>query len=207
MRYSKSIIGLIILIIAIIFGGKSFLSHRSNSSHTDISTTKSNIKVQEMNEPPSDSKAAVVVRVVDGDTVKIKYSNGEETSLRLLLVDTPETKHPKLGVQKYGPQASEFTKEQLKAGMHVYIEGDKESHDKYNRALGYLWYKKDGQYVMINEELVANGLARVGYVYRSKKYLNELNSLQEQAKEKKINIWSKSGYVTEKGYNMKVYAA
>ncbi len=35
-------------------------------------------------------------------------------TFRLLLVDTPETKHPKKGVEKYGPEASAFTKKMVK---------------------------------------------------------------------------------------------
>ena len=34
---------------------------------------------------------------------------GQTMTFRLLLVDTPETKHPKK-VEKYGPEASAFTK-------------------------------------------------------------------------------------------------
>lgn len=41
------------------------------------------------------------VTVIDGDTIKIKLKNKEET-VRLLLVDTPETNHPQLGKQPLG---------------------------------------------------------------------------------------------------------
>ena len=39
--------------------------------------------------------------MVDGDTVKLNYKGKEET-FRLLLIDTPETKDPRKGVQPYG---------------------------------------------------------------------------------------------------------
>ncbi|WP_371018325.1 thermonuclease family protein [Pseudalkalibacillus sp. JSM 102089] len=51
-------------------------------------------------------------RVVDGDTLKVTLEDREET-IRLLLVDTPETKHPSKPVQPYGPDASQFAKDQL----------------------------------------------------------------------------------------------
>ena len=54
---------------------------------------------------------AEIVRVVDGDTVKIKMPNGNEETVRLLLVDTPETVHPSKPVQPFGPEASKFTKD------------------------------------------------------------------------------------------------
>ena len=47
-----------------------------------------------------------VVRVVDGDTIIL---DGKE-KVRLIGVDTPETKHPQKPVQYYGKEASTFTK-------------------------------------------------------------------------------------------------
>ncbi|HEY9576858.1 MAG TPA: thermonuclease, partial [Pseudobacillus sp.] len=46
-----------------------------------------------------------VVYVVDGDTFDVKLTNGKEERVRMTLVDTPETKHPRLGVQPFGPEA------------------------------------------------------------------------------------------------------
>ncbi|RKJ57618.1 nuclease, partial [Butyricicoccus sp. 1XD8-22] len=48
----------------------------------------------------------------DGDTIKINY-NGSTELVRFLLVDTPETNHPSLGLQPYGEEAKEFTKQLL----------------------------------------------------------------------------------------------
>ena len=53
-------------------------------------------------------KKATLVKVVDGDTVKLNYK-GKVATFRLLLIDTPETKDPRKPVQKYGPEASAFT--------------------------------------------------------------------------------------------------
>ena len=47
----------------------------------------------------------IVQRVVDGDTLKL--SNGER--IRLIGVDTPETKHPNKPVEYFGKEASTFT--------------------------------------------------------------------------------------------------
>lgn len=58
---------------------------------------------------------------------------------------------------------------------------------------------------MLNEELVSEGLARVGYVYEDKDHLEELNKDQEYAQDNQLNIWSKPGYVTSKGYNPEVF--
>ena len=48
-----------------------------------------------------------VNRVVDGDTVRIDYQ-GEDVSVRLIGVDTPETVHPRRPVEPFGPEATQF---------------------------------------------------------------------------------------------------
>ncbi|MGL5692689.1 MAG: thermonuclease family protein [Peptostreptococcaceae bacterium] len=150
---------------------------------------------------------ATVDRVVDGDTVELIFPNNEKVDTRLLLIDTPETKHPKLGVQKYGPEASQFAKSVLHEGDTVYFQLDgKAKTDKYKRYLGYLWYNCSihDNLELYNERVVAEGLARVGYIYNQKMYLEPLLETQEIAKSKKLNIWSIQGYVTDQGYDMSV---
>lgn len=135
------------------------------------------------------------VNSVDGDTVKVK-KNGKVITLRLLLVDTPETKHPKLGVQPYGKEASNKTKNLVSRGQKLSIEYDKGAKtDKYGRHLVYLY--SNGK--SVQKELLGSGLARVGYVYSQKQYLNEYKRVENKAKSSKKGIWSKTGYVNIKG--------
>ena len=54
----------------------------------------------------SNSQTIRCTRVVDGDTIIL--SNGER--VRLIGVDTPETKHPRKPVEYYGKEATAFTK-------------------------------------------------------------------------------------------------
>ena len=53
-------------------------------------------------------EGAKVGRVIDGDTIVVDRGKGQE-KVRFILVDTPETKHPKKGVQYFGKEASDFT--------------------------------------------------------------------------------------------------
>jgi hypothetical protein len=62
---------------------------------------------------PSPGELAYVIRVSDGDTLDVRFSDGREERLRLLDVDTPETVHPDKPIQSYGPEASAHTKQQL----------------------------------------------------------------------------------------------
>lgn len=94
-----------------------------------------------------------VVRVIDGDTVKIDY-NGKATNVQLIGVDTPETVHPSKPVEAYGKEASNFTKNLL-LGESVYLRFDAERTDTYGRLLAYLYRAPDGLFV--NLEVVRQG--------------------------------------------------
>jgi len=78
-----------------------------------------------------------VVSVVDGDTLDVIW-NSKKTRIRLLGVDTPETVHPLKAVEKFGKEASDFTKNTL-TGKTVWITFDHELFDHYGRTLGYIW--------------------------------------------------------------------
>ena len=88
---------------------------------------------------PAQSESGVVVRVVDGDTLKVWISEKIQT-VRLIGVDTPETKHPTKGVQRGGPEASAFTQAQLDRKT-VRLEADPagDDVDRYDRLLRYVY--------------------------------------------------------------------
>jgi len=66
-----------------------------------------------------------VQRVVDGDTIVL--DNGQK--VRLIGVDTPETKHPDKPVEYFGKEASEFTRRMCE-GKRVRLEYDWQKTDK-----------------------------------------------------------------------------
>ena len=176
------------------------VSVQSNSSYQDSSSSK---------EVPKGSVKATVERVVDGDTMKLKLDKTKEVvTLRLLLVDTPESVKKGVDPQPYSIEASNFAKNTLKAGDTVYIEYDEgDKTDKYDRHLGYLWYysNDNSNWQMFNETLISQGYARVGYIYSQKRHLDEFYKAQDYAKSNKLNIWSVDGYVTDRGYDVDAY--
>lgn len=136
-------------------------------------------------------------RAVDGDTIKVNY-NGNVDTVRYLLVDTPETKKPDSCVQPYGEDASKRNKELVNSGK-LQLEFDKGDHrDKYGRLLAYVYV--DGK--SVQEALLKEGLARVAYVYEpNTKYIDQFKKDEQEAKTEKLSIWSKNGYVTDRGFN------
>lgn len=96
-----------------------------------------------------------VVEVVDGDTIVVAFADGETDTVRLLGVDTPETKHPTKGVECFGPEASAYSKHRL-SGKVVRLESDVERRDVYGRRLAYVYL--DGH--RYEDELLRKGYAR-----------------------------------------------
>jgi micrococcal nuclease len=147
-----------------------------------------------------DLHQAAFIRVVDGDTL-IADIDGQEEYVRLLLVDTPETKHPNKGVEPFGPEASNLMEESFSPADPIYLEYGTERRDKYDRILAYV-YTKEKQ--MFNKLLLEEGLARVAYVFPpNDKYADKFRKLEAKAASKQIGIWSINGYVTDRGFNMR----
>ena len=194
-----------VLSLSLFLGGCSSLDTILNSNVTQQSEALNKSKL----EIPEGSEEASVERVVDGDTMKLKLKNSNEViTLRLLLVDTPESVKPGVDPQPYAIEASNFAKEVLQVNETVYIEYDSGSKtDRYNRYLGYLWYysKENNSWQMFNKIIIEKGFARVGYIYSQKKHLDTLNEAQDKAKKNKLNIWSVDGYVTDKGFDVYAY--
>jgi phosphatidylserine/phosphatidylglycerophosphate/cardiolipin synthase-like enzyme len=88
----------------------------------------------------------LVKRVIDGDTVEL--STGEK--VRLIGVDTPETKDLPKPVQYFGKEVTAFTR-QLVEGKPVRLEYDQQRQDKYARTLAYV-YLEDG--TLVNVEII-----------------------------------------------------
>lgn len=140
---------------------------------------------------PISATTHAVERVVDGDTLILLIEDPPGSAprrerLRLLGIDTPETVKEGTPVEPWGPEASEFTK-QFVSGGKVRLEFDKRRVDQYDRYLAYV-YVGDR---MLNEALVAEGLARVdAYPGDNATILRVLKKAEASAREAKKGIWS-----------------
>jgi micrococcal nuclease len=128
---------------------------------------------------------ATVTRVIDGDTVEVRYQN-EVLDVRLIGVDSPETVAPGEPVACYGPAASHFTTESL-SGKDVRLEFDVEQLDRYGRTLAYVWVGD----VLFNEELVLRGFAQVSTFPPDVKYVDRFIAAQRVARKKDRGLWKK----------------
>jgi micrococcal nuclease len=138
--------------------------------------------------PAAKGVPAKVVRVIDGDTIEV-LMDGEQKEIRMLLIDTPETKHPSKPVEPFGPEASQFATETLK-NKTVGIQVGKEKEDKYGRILAYVWVGGKTYQEMVLEK----GLAATAYLYNDLTMLDQFHKAQDIARNKKIGVWSIPGY-------------
>ena len=142
---------------------------------------------------------AKVLRVVDGDTIEIDRGKGKE-KVRFVLVNTPETVHPKKGAEFYGKEASNFTKSQL-TDKTVYLQKDTSDTDRYGRLLRYIWIERPSSDNPSNEEikskcfnaiLLAGGYANVSTFPPDVKYVDLFRKIERQARDGNVGLWSQS---------------
>jgi micrococcal nuclease len=129
---------------------------------------------------------ATVSRVVDGDTIEISPAIDGKEEVRLIGVDTPETVDPTTGVQPYGPEASQFTTQELE-GERVQLEFDQDRVDQFERLLAYV-HLSDG--TMFNETLLRQGYAQLYIVPPNDKYEARFTAAQQEARDANRGLWA-----------------
>ncbi|MGH9133023.1 MAG: thermonuclease family protein [Ilumatobacteraceae bacterium] len=100
---------------------------------------------------------AIVEVVIDGDTIDVQIA-GDTERIRMIGIDTPETKRPDSPVDCFGPEATAFTESLLTPGTRVRLERDAVGRDDYGRILAYVYRADDG--ILVNLEIVRQGYAR-----------------------------------------------
>ena len=133
----------------------------------------------------------MVAGIVDGDTIDVRVEQpggplrrGSHT-LRLLEIDTPETVHPTVGVECYGPEASAFAARELPVGSQVWLLADQEDQDQYDRYLRYVW-TDDGTF--FNLQAVAKGYAEA-VLYEPNDLYNQMYAAERKAKAANRGLW------------------
>lgn len=126
-----------------------------------------------------------VVEAIDGDTLVVKLPDGSTDTVRILGVDTPETKDPEQGVQCFGPEAAAYTAARL-TGRIVELEGDVEPRDIYDRRLAYVIV--DGH--RFDDELLRRGFARLLVIEPNRAHARELLAAELDARRANRGLWA-----------------
>ncbi len=137
-------------------------------------------------EPLPDGANGRIVKVIDGDTVDVSMS-GRTERVRLIGIDTPETKKPNTPIQCFGPEASKHINELLPVDTPVLVQRDVEARDPYGRLLGYVYRTSDNLFV--NQDLIINGFARPLSIAPNTAFASEFATLAQTAQNSKIGLW------------------
>ena len=135
--------------------------------------------------PLADS-AGRVVRVVDGDTIRVAIG-GREERVRYIGVDTPESRRPDTPVQCYARRAAREN-ERLVRGERVRLVSDVEERDRFGRLLAYVYRASDGRFV--NAALVRGGFARPLTIPPNVRFADRFARLATEARRSGRGLWS-----------------
>ena len=136
--------------------------------------------------PPTDG-LATVVDVVDGDTIDVEIG-GRTERVRLIGIDTPETKKPNSPVECWGPEASDFTASLLPTGTVVRLERDIVGRDDYGRLLGYV-YLVDRSDLFVNLQIVELGFAQPLTIEPNSTFASEFTEAARRAERSDLGMW------------------
>jgi micrococcal nuclease len=143
-------------------------------------------------------EAATIIRVLDGDTIRVIYGDKRET-VKLIGTEVPENRLSKkakeeavksgqnlLTVISTGIDAAMFVKSLLKKGDTVFLEFDLQTRDIDGMLLAYV-YLSDGR--MLNEEILRAGYADIESNSPNMRYRERLIKDYIEAKEHKRGLW------------------
>lgn len=183
-----------VLLITGTYGVKA-LSSPKESGRTENNTSSQStspdtaLESRSPAETNTHSEWYTVIEVVDGDTIKVDH-DGATTSVRLIGIDTPETKDPRTSIECYGLEATAEMK-RLVQGKRIRLESDSTQGDldKYSRLLRYA-FLENGQNVGL--EMIKGGYAKE-YTYSSTyRYQADFKAAERQASTSGTGSWAPS---------------
>ena len=138
--------------------------------------------------PTGPTKDATLVRVVDGDTIRVMVG-GVEERVRYIGMDTPELNTSSPATPDPYAETATDANAQLLAGGLLVLERDVSERDQYGRLLRNVWLERDGAWVFVNLALVAEGYAQVSTYPPDVKYVDVLLAAQRAAREDGRGLW------------------
>lgn len=137
-----------------------------------------------------------VTRIVDGDTVYVRFSTGLEEKVRLIGVDAPEINHSTKGKEPFGVESAEYAYDMLD-NIVAWLEFDEGERDQYGRMLAYLWMEKpeaaseaEIRAKMFNARLLLDGYAKQVIFLPNVKYVEYFSAFVNEARKDKRGLWA-----------------
>lgn len=138
--------------------------------------------------PTGPTQDATLVRVVDGDTIRVMVG-GVEERVRYVGIDTPELNTSSAATPDPYAEAATQANARLLAGGRIVLEKDVSQRDQYGRLLRNIWIERDGTWSFVNLALVAEGYAQVSTYPPDVRYVDVLLAAQRQARDAGRGLW------------------
>jgi endonuclease YncB( thermonuclease family) len=145
--------------------------------------------------PAATRLQAQVTRVIDGDTVEVRLASRRRVTVRLIGIDTPETKRPGVSVECGARQASAYMQRiafDHGRGRRVTLVGDpsQDRTDRYGRTLAYVDARGTGD---LGRSMVRAGWATV-YVFKTPSArLSRYQDASATAERASAGVWGRCG--------------
>lgn len=142
-------------------------------------------------------KPGKVVKVIDGDTVVVKFDTGEREKVRLLGIDAPERTTTRNGKKEcggdfaYGFLAGVIDRS---ADVEVAFDPGQPARDTYGRMLAYVTQNGRPRPTTLAMQLVSNGWAEVYEQPKAPVMIDrELRAAAAEAKTNGMGVWTSCG--------------
>ena len=152
-------------------------------------------------QPQAKRYRARIVSVIDGDTIRVRLRSGALRIVRLIGIDTPESRKPGVPVECGAMSATNSmtklafrTRGARRLGHRVRLTTDptQDSVDRYGRLLAYVNRRTDG--LDLGGSMIRKGWS-MAYVYDSRPFqrLGSYSAIQRHAESNKRGVWAACG--------------
>jgi micrococcal nuclease len=129
---------------------------------------------------PSDAEAVTVLSITDGDTLDVRFEDGNRAEVRLIGINTPEAN------ECFSEEATLVLGVLAQVGSQIGMTTDVSDVDQFDRLLRYLWFGG----MSVNEESVRRGAAISRRYAPDTAMAERLDTAQAEAKEAGLGLWA-----------------
>lgn len=129
---------------------------------------------------------AVLVKVIDGDTIRVRMPGGAVRKVRYIGIDAPEVARGDSPGEYLGDEATAHNSALLRSGP-LRMETDVDEWDDFGRLLAYVWAGD----VFVNERMVSDGYARARNYPPNLARQDRLWEAHDKARAAGIGIWDR----------------
>ena len=139
---------------------------------------------------------ARVMAVTDGDTLRVRATgSGRDYDVRLIGLDTPETKRPDTPVECGGPEASaSMARLALPGGRRAAVtlttDPSQDTRDRYGRLLAYVTRSDD---VDLARAQLRAGWAELYVYHQAFERLDSFEAAERAARDGRLGVWGACG--------------